>query len=328
MKNLFEALRLRNKFVQDYIIFFTRRGYTPSSPVELTSSDDSVLFTNSTIVPWKNYSLSEPIPRQGVFANPYQPCLRLHCLTDALIPDAAKEKRPRRLLGYFNMLGVLCEQETAERLPNDVLDLLINTYRIPQDKIGVFISSTNDFVGSIDERVRIIKGEQADSEYKWTYGKDFPLFGEGAKIKLLQNNGEFLSFGQIIKISSPQKITFEFGFGIETLFATMESRKDYSPWTVYHCLPRELRFKTLLDIASCFGATATIDEARMNIKHRKEIVRLARRIVKSEKIFGISEGFLEAGINKFINLEYKRDARDYVNKKLEHARKLERQNAN
>lgn len=326
MKDLSEALRLRNKFTQDYLNFFIKRGYTPSAPVALISSDDSVLFTNSTIVPWKNYSLSETIPNQGVFVNPYQPCLRLRSLTDALVPEATKERESIRLLGYFNMLGILCEQETAEHLPADVLDLLMDTYRIPQDNIGIFVSSTNDFIGSIKGRTRIIKGEQTDSEYRWTYGDNFPLVGEGAKIKLLQNNGKFLSVGQIIKVTSPHKTTFEFGFGIETLFATMESRKDYSPWTVYHCLPEELKFKTLLDLVSCFGATATIDETRVKKKHRKEIIRLARRLVRSEEIFGIQEGVLETGINKFINVEYNHNARDYVHNKLEHARKLERQN--
>ena len=77
-----------------------------------------------------------------------------------------------------------------------------------------------------------------------------------------------------------------------------------------------------MDLTSCLGATSTIDSSLLTMKHRKEIVRLAKRIAYAERIFDIPNGLLEYSINRFINTEFNYDSGDYVSDKLNHARKL------
>ena len=323
MRNLSETLEVRNNFIENYVSFFQERGYSYSKPAEFITPDTSLLFTNSTIVPWKNYACSEPIPKKGIFVNPKQPCLRLHCLTDTLFYQAVTERRSKRLLGYFNMLGVLCEEEKADSLPFDALNLLVDIYKIPKENIRIFVSGENDFIGSLEGKVQIIQEVEERNSFFWVYGNNSNLIGEGAKIQLLQEDGNFASIGQIIRINSPYKTTFEFGFGVETLLSTLESRVDYSPWTIYHCLPENYRFKTILDLTSCFGAISTLNPDLMNSKHRKEVIRLGRRIIRAEKIFNIPLGTLEDAINKFINLEFHQDLKAYIKDKLFNSRVLE-----
>ncbi len=322
MENIYELTEKRKKIIQDYVGFFQRRGYHPKSPVDFITADTSVLFTNSTINPWKKYAYSEPISNQGIFVNHQQPCLRLHSLTEELTPQVSTERESKRLLGYFNMLGILCEKEMADSLPLDALNLLTNIYKVPMEDISIFVSNENDFINTLEGKVKIVRGTEKRG-YTWKYGKNYELFGEGAKIRLLQRDGSFASIGQIIKVNSPHKTTFEFGFGVETFLSTLESRKDYSAWTIYHHLPEEYRFKTLLDLTSCFGTACTIDSNLLSRKHRKEIVRLARRIVRSEKIFEIPPGVLEDSINKFIKVEFNNNLVDSVSDKLKLARRLE-----
>ena len=220
------------------------------------------------------------------------------------------------------MVGILCEKERAVSLPLDVLNLLTESYSIPREDIRIFVSKENDFISSLEEKVRIVRGVEERGRYTWFYGNNYELSGEGAKIKFLQQDGSFASIGQIIKITSPHKITYEFGFGVETFLSRSQSRQDYDAWTIFHCLPEQYRFKTLLDLTSCFGAVCTIDPKVMTRKHKKEIVRLARRIVSAEKLFDIPKGVLDDSMNKFINFEFSCNSGDYVSNKLNYARSL------
>ncbi len=321
MEDLSETLETRDIIIKTYTNFFTGKGYCSSEPAELITNDDSLTFTNSTIVPWKEYSYSIPIPSGGIFVNPKQPCLRLHSLTDRITAQSAFETSSKKLLGFFNMLGILCEKEKAESLPVDVFNLLTECYKIPRESIKIFVSDENYFVNSLEGKLEIVRETGNKREYEWRYGEKYELVGEGAKIRLLQEDGSFASIGQIIKVNSPHKITFEFGFGVETFLSTLESRKDYSPWTIFHCLPNEYRFKTLLDLTSCFGAVSTIDSNLLTSKHRKEITRLAKRIAYTERLFDIPYGLLENSINKFINIEFNQDLMKDLKNKLDSARR-------
>ncbi|MDK2907884.1 MAG: hypothetical protein PWQ87_342 [Candidatus Woesearchaeota archaeon] len=127
----------------------------------------------------------------------------------------------------------------------------------------------------------------------------------------------------MIKINgSNDREAFEFGFGIETFLSRLESRQNYSAWTIFHCVPEEYRFKTFLDLTSCFGASISINPSLITRKHRKEIIRLAKRIVYIEKMLNIPTNDLEDSINKFINVEFNLDLRESVTERLNHAREL------
>src|SRR3989344_9151385 len=89
--------------VDTFLNYFSNQGYMVDQSVPFVTEDNSVLFTNATIIPWKKYVLSETIPGEGVCMK--QPCLRLHALNDSIQKGIDYETSFVRFLGYFNMLG-------------------------------------------------------------------------------------------------------------------------------------------------------------------------------------------------------------------------------
>ncbi len=171
-------------------------------------------------------------------------------------------------------------------------------------------------------KVNIDYDTKQESFYHWDYGIR-GVYGRGATFCLKQKDETFKEIGQLIKIKSlGGRETFEFGFGVETFLSRLQSRQDYSAWTIFHCLPNECRFKTLLDLTSCLGVASTIDPSLMISKHRKEIMRIAKKIAYAERVFDIPKGTLEDSINKFINVEFNYYSEDYITDKLNNARGL------
>ncbi|HLC72236.1 MAG TPA: alanine--tRNA ligase-related protein [Candidatus Nanoarchaeia archaeon] len=77
----------RKEIVDIFLHFFTRQGYDFQPPSELITDDNSLLFTNDTIVPWKRHVRDGTIPKNGVCMK--QPCLRLKGLNDTLSEEAS-----------------------------------------------------------------------------------------------------------------------------------------------------------------------------------------------------------------------------------------------
>jgi hypothetical protein len=317
-----EAINRDKKAKQDiadtFIDYFSSQGYVVTSPVQFITDDKSVLFTNATIIPWKRYVLGEAIPKEGVCMQ--QPCLRLHTLNDPIQTGVNYETSFNRFLGYFNMVGLLTKPENGERLAEEVMRLLVEGYNITKERISVLSSKKDNLIKTLEGKVNIEYDTKKESFYHWDYGIN-GIHGRGATFCLRQEDGKLREIGQIIKINGSDSLeTFEFGFGIETFLSRAQSRQDYSAWTIYHCLPSEYRFKTLLDLTSCLGVTSTISPDLITSKHNKEILRLAKRIALAEKVFNISPEILEESINKFINTEFNQDTREYVHSNLNKAR--------
>lgn len=301
-----------------FLSYFENKGYQFNEPVPLVTNDQSVLFTNATIIPWKKYLLGEQMLNKGLCMG--QPCLRLHVLNDSINKDISNETSFNRFLGYFSMLGLLTPSMNNDNIANDLVDLFVNYYHIPIENIKVLASAKDSFVKSLEVRVNVNYDTEKDAFYHWTYGME-EVSGKGATFCLKQRNGEFKEIGQLIEITTPHGETFfEAGFGIETFLSRLQSRKDYSAWTIFHCVPEQYRFKTFLDLTSCFGTALSVDSDLVTRKHKKEIVRLARRIVHTGNLLNISIEDLEDSIDKFINVEFDLDLKDFVSQTLNHAR--------
>jgi len=205
---------------------------------------------------------------------------------------------------------------------DDVLKLLTEHYNISKDNLRVMSSKAHDFIRTLEGKVSIDYETKQKSFYHWDYGMD-GVYGCGTTFCLKQKDETFKEIGQLIKIRNSEGLeTFEFGFGVETFLSRLQSRSDYSAWAIYHCLPSEYRFKTILDLASCLGATSTINPELITIKHNKEIGRLAKRIALAERVFNIPHLILEDAINKFIKTEFNYDSGDYISEKIKYAREL------
>lgn len=249
--------KTKQSIVDTFLNYFSNQGYEIDQPAPLVTEDKSVLFTNATIIPWKKYVLNELIPKEGICMK--QPCLRLHALSDPIQKGINYETSFVRFLGYFNMVGLITELKNGEKVASDILNLLTNSYNIRRKSIKVMSSKKDVFIRTLEGKVSIEYDTKQESFYRWDYGIK-GVCGSGATFCLKQQDGTFKEIGQLIKIkNSDDKEIFEFGFGIETFLSRLQSRKDYSAWTIFHCLPEEYRFKTLLDLTSCLGATSSIN---------------------------------------------------------------------
>lgn len=320
MKSLQQIQAERVKIVNKYSEFFFSRGYKSDKPAPLVTGDNSILFTNSTIVPWKGYLGSAPIPNQGIFMTPPQPCLRVQALNDNIGSFSQYEISSTRSLGYFNMVGLLCEKDKAQTLPHDVIDLLLGPLAIKSEDIKILVSEKNNFLSGLDDRVDIVRESEHDSDYRWTYGSGNEVVGEGAKIRFRQKDNNFVSIGQIIEITTPKKVCYEFGFGVETFLARATQDQTYGAWTINHCVPENYRFKVLLDLFSCLGAALTIPKELLEADHKKEIRRISRRISKLETVLDIPLEVANESIVRFINLEFEQDLGPRVFEELNCAR--------
>lgn len=287
----------REHIVKNFLDFFSSLGYTACQQAPLITSDKSLLFTNATIVPWKKYVVGETIPERGVMA--MQQCLRLRVLEDPITIENQEERFSNRFLGYFNMLGVLTEDVTIVKA---IPSLLIEKYGIKKERIKIFAPEKDTFASLTEFNVEYDTLEN----YIWQYGiKD--TVGRGATIALKQQDNTYKEIGQLIEIQHKEKKTYEFGFGLETFITRKESYPDYRAWTISSCVPERYRFKTLLDLYSCFGASMSIEKSLLTKKHRREIRRLSRRIAKMEDILKIDSEITNYGIDQFIKIEFNKN---------------------
>ena len=297
-----------------FLEYFSQKNYTFHPEANLITSDKSLLFTNSAIIPLKKYIRENNIPENGFYLK--QPCLRLHGLTDPLTKSMAQERNFERFLGYFNMMGILVNKNKKNEIQSNILELLLDKYNIPESEIKVFAPENVEFIREIDKNLNVEYGSKDKSFYSWNYGEE-NLSGIGVTFSLLQKNKKFEEIGQIIQIKNNGKISgYEFGFGIETFLSRKNKDNSYNAWTISHCVPEKYKFKTALDFFSCLGTMCMINPALMNRKHRKEIRRLSNKIIKLENLFEIPLGQIDSYINKFINLEFNDFSKEGEIKKL------------
>lgn len=308
----------KQEIINSFFTFFSNLNYQVRHEVPLITNDKSLIFTNATIVPWKKYVLGKEIPQSGICAK--QSCLRLHVLNDKIHQRITNETNSRRFLGYFNMLGTLTSDSHKSEMISNLFELLTKEFKIPSERIKVFGSKKQNFLSYLDEKTDISYDFNDESYYHWEYGME-GVSGNGATFTLKQPDGSFKEIGQIIQINNSEKNkVYEFGIGLETFLSRMEGFEDYRAWTIHQCVSDRHRFKILLDLYSCFGATMAIDSNLLDKKHKKEIRRLSRRIAKLEDILNINEEETNNSINRFINLEFKKDVRMKVYDELNSAR--------
>lgn len=316
-------MRLSNKKAASiFLNYFKEQGYVIDPPYSLIpKNDNSLLFVNDTITPWKKYLTGKKIPGNGLCMK--QPCVRLQGLNDTITEEISLERNFDRYVGYFNALGILVDASKKEIVQSNILELLVNHYNIPKTDIKIFASKDTDFLNILENKVEVIYGTLNDSSYSWKYGMD-GFSGLGSLFLIKQSDGEYKEIGQLIQINeNGVPNSYEFGFGLENFIACLNSDLDYSAWTINDIAPDDLRFKVFLDFYSCFGALSTIPFGTMNLNQKQAYLRLARSVVKVESLFLIDEDFTNSLLKKFVQLEFgEAHEQNYLNVLNDERRKL------
>jgi|TARA_Y100000310_G_scaffold200493_1_gene200556 hypothetical protein len=292
-----------DKIIGQFLRYFESREYTISPSSELITDDETILFTNDTITPWKSFLVERNIPEQGLCMR--QPSLRLQGLRDTICEENKLELVPERFLGYFNALGILTGKPKRE-IQLEILELLLGSYSISPRDVRVYAQKDMEFLDEIGKTIEVTNDSNPKIYYQWGYGLE-GIIGRGATFTLLQRENDPQEIGQLIQIqdSSGELIGYEFGFGAETFLSRKNNNKVYSAWSIYDAIEeKHLCFKTLLDNYSSLGAILSIPSNLMGERHKTEKDKILRNISLLQHTFSLSTRWSESVLRNFLQLEF------------------------
>lgn len=146
-----------NEVKKTFIEYFESKGHTfvPSSSV-VPINDNSLLFTNSGMVQFKNIFLEKEIPKYKKVCNS-QKCIRAGGKHNDL-DDVGKDSYHHtffEMLGFWNFNCDSNESYFKEEAINMAWELLINVYKLDKNKMYVtYFGGNNDFNLSPDEETK------------------------------------------------------------------------------------------------------------------------------------------------------------------------------
>ena len=297
---------IRRQHANTFLSFFNEKQYSIQSPNNLISeNDDTLLYINDTIAPWKNYLLTQ-IPEEGLCLK--QPCLRLQGLRDTISLENQLEVKSERYIGYFTGLGILVGPNKKKSIQEEILKLLLQKYKISQNNIKTFARDDMDFLDVLKTDLEVSSEPNPEIYYDWQYGLD-DTKGKGATFMLRQKDNSLKEIGQLIEISYDEEILgYEFGFGLETFTSRFLQDETFASWPITKYIQEpHLRFKTLLDNYSCLAAMLSCDTSKFTERHTQELNMNIRNIVLLQDIFGLSSEYSYDALNRFSIEEFNKE---------------------
>lgn len=200
--------------------FFSKSGYSsfPEEPL-IPTSDTTISFTNSAIVPFKGLIESGKIPDTPFFIR--QKCIRLRETASIPNPDYLMER-----MSCFHMYGSFASIVNLNKIIDDTLFLLVNVLRVDRKRL-VFNVCSEDKVFytrllELGYSSNVIVDATPKEEYRWRYGMP-GVIGRGINICILPDEHskiksvDDIDIGQIIIIEKDGIPTcLETSLGIET----------------------------------------------------------------------------------------------------------------
>jgi len=209
MKNVSDLVELHGCISEGYFAVMRKYGLESYSTEPLIpKDDDSILFTNSTIVPLKGKFLSGDYSGNGYFL--LQDCLRL-----ASIKTVEDEESVLKHVSCFKMLGSLVPSCHLDLAINAALEFLVDVVGIKSKDLIVLIPSGSEFWHEIFSAQNIFTQEV--EAYEWKYGIA-GVKGLGMAFAIRLANGTVGRLGNFVAMYQDGKLSaYEFGFGLETL---------------------------------------------------------------------------------------------------------------
>lgn len=297
---------LRKQHVNTFLSFFKGKQYSIESPHNLISeNDNTLLYINDTIAPWKNYLVTQ-IPEEGLCLK--QPCLRLQGLRDTISLENQLELKSERYIGYFTGLGILVGPNKKKSVQEEISELLLQKYQVNPNKIKIFARDDMNFLDTLKVHIEVSSEPNSEIYYDWQYGLD-NIKGKGATFMLKQKNNSLKEIGQLIEIYSGEKtLGYEFGFGLETFTSRFLQDETFASWPITQYIEEpHLRFKTLLDNYSCLAAMLSCDTSKFTERHVQELNKNIRNIALLQDIFGLSSEYSYNVLNRFSTEEFNKE---------------------
>lgn len=189
-------------------------GFHSTPGVDLLFQDETILFTNSTIVGHKLDLIGGALPEPGLSI--IQSCVRTHNLK--AIREASAD------IGYmscFTQAGLLGGPDAFAKILLFLRDYL--EYFCGRDRLLYKTKSTLAFNEKLTQGLAwaVQMDSCASDYYEWQYGMP-GVRGNGVTFSVKGGDGGYRDIGNFIEIVSGDVVLgYEFGFGLETLLSRL-----------------------------------------------------------------------------------------------------------
>jgi len=216
--DLEEMPSVTEKMVEEFKDYFSNKNYSEIDPVKISSGvDKSVRFIGSHVSPMKPYFLNDDIPENGLMMS--QPCLRTRnqakLFDDTYIPKWGS---------YFESMGVLVKPEQKQKLFYESLDYLLNTVKIPPEKLVLRINNNDEdlyeMVQEFKDKIDIEENAMPEKYYQHKIGVN-GVSGRNFNYSLKTENG-LSDIGNFIYLENEKE-----GLGVELALGTSTILKEY-----------------------------------------------------------------------------------------------------
>ncbi len=290
--------------------YYNKRNYKTYKSFPLLLSDKSLLFTNSTIAPFKpNLVNGEKIENLFLVQN----CFRNHYKSDGLFG--------------FRMLGTLGQIEKMNDIFDDSLFFLKNILKIEDKKLHIVIhKNDSDLLGYVIRRfstsnIHFCKKDEKNYGTVWSFGEGELLTGRGLTLVIessILNKcnhscnvycdcNYYFPIGNFIIIQSKMNTYVEVGIGIESIYVALLG-VDYLMTPPYKEIISFLQIKKFTyqnssKLAKYYVAGSILSSEGINPSNKKQGYVLKRIIRKIYEIILSEENYLqdiETILNEFI----------------------------
>lgn len=282
MENFIKIKQIKDAFYS----YYRMAGYhkISSSPL-IPDNDDSVLFSNSAILPFKKF-LHQESPKLFNL----QKCIRFRGGKDLLNP----EEPP--YMSTFDMAGAIVSASQRDVIIEDSKDFMLNILDIPKDRLFVDLSSQDTQLEHfLTEHYNIRLDRLPQDKYNGNFGMD-GISGRCAHFSMIYGNGQVHNFGKIIEISSHGRVqNYAFGFGIEKYLYMHDNRENYYESTSIYDLTKDIKSPMAWKYMNTLSAMCYLYSQNINYslprysKHEKIVKSMLFKLAVISELLGISE---------------------------------------
>lgn len=286
---------------EDFSSYFGMAGYhrIPSSPI-IPLNDESILFSNSAILPFKPF-LSQESPKLFNI----QKCIRFRGGKDLF----NLEESP--YMSTFDMVGCIVPATSRRHLFEDSQDFLLGTLNINPHNLYIDASSKDKTLADLFSKdYKIVYDRFPQEKYEGNFGMP-SISGRCVHFSMLYGNGKTHNFGKIIEIHSGNKVSnYAFGFGLEKYLYMHDNRENYYEATSIYDVTKDIKspiaWKYMNDVSAlCHLYSEKIDYDVPEYAKQKKIVKsLLYKLAVTCELLDIPEARLRRDIELYSKIEY------------------------
>lgn len=269
----------KENIIQKFSDRFKKNNFIEKKPEKLIpSSDQTIIFTNSSIVLFKDILTNKNKDKNDYFV--IQPCLRLKHLKNIASLDF---RIPR--MSLFKMLGGFSKKPT-DLIFSMCIKFLISDLNIKKKDLKIVCSEKKyNYWNSLSTQHGLTT--EIAEEYEWQFGIE-GVYGIGIAFGITGEDNKLKYIGNFVEIYQGKKfLGIEFGFGLEPLIGrSLLKKTSFHASSAILIGQKLLKFKpdpALADLISILSAMMS-DSNLIKSRRRKSLFLKTIRILSIRMI--------------------------------------------